>query len=160
MTNGVESNRPNTIGSPACADGNSGSYHLDESIDKLVLNASNKGTIVPGSAVKFDATVWCQSGTDRVDLFYATDAANPSWSPLVTGLACTGAGAKTFSTTFNVGANAGAHAVRAQIRYGGLVTTCTAGGYNERDDMVFTVAAPLAQTASSPKTLGRVGLAR
>jgi len=159
IAGGTEANRPNTLGG-TCADGNAGAYHNDESVDKLVLNASNRSTIVPGSAVKLDATVWCQSATDRVDLFYATDAANPSWTPLVTGLACTGSGAKVFSTNFNVGANAGAHAVRAQIRYGGLANTCASGSYNDRDDLVFTVAAPFAQTASSPKTLGRVGLTR
>jgi trimeric autotransporter adhesin len=159
IANGFESNRPNTLGG-TCADGNSGAFHLDESIDKLVLTSSNRSTIVPGAAVKLDVTVWCQSATDRVDLFYTTDAANPSWSPLTTGLACTGSGPKQFSTTFNVGANAGAHAVRAQLRYGGLPNSCATGSYNDRDDLVFTVAAPFAQTASGPTTLGRAGLGR
>jgi len=144
---GYETNAPNTL-NDSCLDGNSGAYHVDESIDKMVLKSVDRSTLVPGTSVKLDVTVWCQSATDRVDLYYTTNAASPSWSPLATNQACTGSGSKVFSKTFNVGSTAGAHAIRAQIRYGGLLNTCSAGSYNERDDLVFTVAAPLAQTAS------------
>jgi leucyl aminopeptidase len=30
-------------------------------------------------------------------------------------------------------------AIRAQFRYTGTASTCTAGAYNDRDDLVFTV---------------------
>jgi hypothetical protein len=148
---GYETNAPNTI-NDSCLDGNSGLFHVDESIDKLVLRTLDRSIIAPGSSVKLDVTAWCQSSTDRVDLFYTTNAASPSWSPLATNLACTGSGQRVFSRTFNVGGTAGAHAIRAQIRYGGLLNTCSAGNYNERDDLVFTVAAPLAQAPVSGST--------
>jgi hypothetical protein len=153
---GFEQNASNTLGN-TCVDGNSGVYRADESVEKLVLTSSDRSTIVPGSAVKLDVSVWCQGTKDRVDLFYTTDASNPTWSPLVTGLACTASGAKTFSHTFNVGSTAGNHAIRAQIRYGGLLNTCSAGSYNDRDDMVFAVSAPIAKagTGSTQKTQGR-----
>jgi hypothetical protein len=157
---GFEKNMPNTI-NDSCLDGNSGIFHVDESIDKLVVRSVDRSTIAPGTALKLDVTVWCQSATDKVDLYYTTNAASPSWSPLATGLACTGSGAKVFTHNFNAGSTAGAHAIRAQIRYGGLVGTCIAGNYNERDDMVFTVVAPLAQADSpSPAVQGRSVLKR
>jgi len=141
---GYETNAPNTLNG-TCLDGNSGTYHVDESIDKMVLKTLDRSTIVPGKQVQLDVSAWCQSATDRVDLYYTTNAASPSWSPLATNLACTGPGAKVFTRTFTVGSTAGAHAIRAQIRYGGLLNTCSAGSYNERDDLVFTVATPVAQ---------------
>jgi hypothetical protein len=160
MSGGFEANASNTIGG-TCADGNSGTYHADESIDKIVVKSLDKSIIAPGTPVKLDVTVWCQSATDRVDLYYTTDAASPTWAPLTTSLPCTGAGAKTFSQTFNAGATGGLHAVRAQIRYGGLLTTCTSGNYNERDDLAFTVTAPLAQVApKAPALQGRSVLGR
>ncbi|WP_224245000.1 endopeptidase [Hyalangium gracile] len=157
MYGGVESNRPNTLGG-TCADGNAGTFHVDESIDKLVLKSVDRSTIMPGTALKLDVSVWCQSGTDRVDLYYTTNAASPSWTPLVTGLACTGSGPKVFSQNFNAGSTPGTHAVRAQIRYGGVVNTCAGGSYNERDDLAFTVVSPLAQTIAPGSTTQGRGL--
>ena len=145
---GFETNAPNTLGG-TCLDGNTGVYHSDESIDKLVLKTADRGTIVPGKQVQLDVTAWCQSSTDRVDLYYTTNAASPSWSVLATNLACTGSGPKVFSKSFTVGSPTGNHAIRAQIRYGGVLNTCSSGGYNERDDLVFTVASPQTQTAAS-----------
>jgi hypothetical protein len=144
MSGGFEQNNPNTI-NRSCADGNSGVYRSAESIEKLLLTTPDKGLIVPGKPVKLDVTVYCVNSTDKVDLYYTTNASNPSWTPLATSLACSStAGLKVFSHNFTVGAAAGQHAVRAQVRYGGLASTCTAGSYNERDDMIFTVVEPLA----------------
>ncbi len=142
MAGGFEQNNPNTI-NRSCADGNAGTFNRDESINRLQLSTPDKGLIVPGKSVKLDVSVYCINGTDKVDLFYTTNASNPSWQPLATGLACS-AGNKMFSHTFTVGASAGQHAVRAQLRYGGTASVCAAGSYNERDDMVFTVAEPIA----------------
>ena len=46
--------------------------------------------------------------------------------------------------------------VRAQIRYGGLASTCTAGLYNDRDDLAFTVQGP-SLTQLAPKTSATQG---
>ncbi|WP_422723963.1 endopeptidase [Hyalangium rubrum] len=141
---GYEMNTPNTL-NDSCADGNSGRYHVDESIDKLLLATPDKGLIVPGKQVKLDVTVWCVNSTDKLDLYYTTNAATPSWSPLATSIACPGAGAKTISHTFTVGSTPGTHAIRAQLRYAGAPGICSTGNYNERDDLAFTVASPIAQ---------------
>ncbi len=141
MTSGVESNSPNTV-QDSCADGNLGTYHVDESIDRMSVRTVDQGLITPGKQLTVDVTVWCYDATDRVDLYYATNAAAPAWATLTTNLACTARGARTFSHSFTAGAVTGQHAVRAQLRYGGTVGTCTAGSYNDRDDLVFTVVAP------------------
>ena len=84
------------------------------------------------------ATVWCWGTSDRFDLYYTTNAATPSWTALTTNQACTGGGvARTFTHTFNLGATAGTHAIRASFRYGGSAGACTSGSYNDRDDLVF-----------------------
>jgi hypothetical protein len=154
MSGGYETNSPNTL-LDSCADGNAGVFHADESIDKMLLATPDKSLIVPGAQVKLDVSVWCRSSTDKVDLYYTTNAASPSWSLLSTQ-SCTGSGAKTISQTFTVGSATGDHAIRAQIRYGGLAGTCVAGGYNERDDLVFNVAAPVTRSAPAGlKTQGR-----
>jgi hypothetical protein len=144
MSGGFEMNNPNTL-NRSCADGNSGSYKRDESIDKLRLTTADKGLIVPGKSVKLEVTAYCVNSTDKVDLYYTTNASSPSWTPLATSLPCSTASFKVFSHTFTVGASAGMHAVRAQLRYGGIASTCTPGSYNERDDLAFAVAEPVAQ---------------
>jgi hypothetical protein len=84
--------------------------------------------------------------TDKVDLYYTTNASSPSWTALATSLACSATGGtKVFTQTFTAGAAAGVHAVRAQLRFGGIAGTCTPGNYNERDDLAFSVADQVAQ---------------
>jgi hypothetical protein len=143
MSGGFEMNNPNTI-NRSCADGNAGAFGRDESINKLRLTTADKGLIVPGKSVKLEVTAYCVNATDKVDLYYTANAASPSWTPLALSLPCSLASTKVFSHTFTVGASAGMHAVRAQIRYGGIASTCTAGAYNERDDLAFAVAEPVA----------------
>ncbi len=46
----------------------------------------------------------------------------------------------------------GNHAIRAQFRYGGTASSCTSGSYNDRDDMVFNVAAAVASSPSGKKS--------
>ncbi len=143
---GFEANYSNTLSTSAtCNDGNSGVYRADESIDKLKLSTADRGLIVPGKEVRLDVTAYCRSSTDKLDLYYTTDANAPAWTALVTSMPCAGSGLRTFTHMFTVGDNAGAHALRAQLRYGGLPSTCSSGSYNDRDDLVFTVAAPFAQ---------------
>ncbi|MBN1207687.1 MAG: endopeptidase [Myxococcaceae bacterium] len=153
MTSGNETNRPNSLGA-TCADGNSGSYHLDESIDRMVIKTVDQGNLAPGKQVTVDITAWCYSSTDKLDLYYTTNVTTPSWSTLATTLSCPSTrGVYTFSHTFTLNATAtGQQAVRAQLRYGGSAGTCTSGSYNDRDDLVFTVSSSIAQ-ASTERTL-------
>lgn len=155
MTSGNETNRPNTLGA-TCVDGNSGTYHTDESVDRMVITTVDQGNFTPGKSVKLDVTVWCYDTTDRLDLYYTTNVTTPSWTALATNLACTASGTKTFSQTFTLSSAAtGQQAVRAQFRYGGTAGTCTSGSYNDRDDLVFTVSTSLAQTKPGMTTIGQ-----
>ncbi|MCP3964482.1 MAG: exo-alpha-sialidase, partial [bacterium] len=74
-----EPNQPNTL--DACNDGTSGTYHSDESNDRIVVSTLDSGNFTEGDTVQIDATVWAWSTftADTLDLYYAADATNPSW---------------------------------------------------------------------------------
>jgi subtilase family serine protease len=139
MTGGNEPNRPNTINS-GCVDGNSGTFHSDESNDRLVVTSTSGGALTAGKTATITATVWAWSGytSDSLDLYYAANANSPSWVFIKT-IKPTKAGAQALSTTFTLPTGA-LQAVRAQFRYTGTAGTCTAGAYNDRDDLVFAVS--------------------
>ncbi len=74
MTSGNETNRPNTIAS-SCADGNSGTYHVDESIDRLKVATNDSTAFASGKAVTITFTVYCYSSADKLDVYYTATAA-------------------------------------------------------------------------------------
>ncbi|MFP2906857.1 endopeptidase, partial [Pyxidicoccus sp. 3LFB2] len=152
MSGGAESNQPNTI-NDSCADGVSGTYHSDESIDRVVIKTVDNGPFAVGKQVTVEVTAWCWGTTDQFDLYYTTNAGTPAWTALTTNQACTSGGAaRVFTHTFTLGATAGTHAIRAQFRYGGTASACTVGGYNDRDDVVFGVGATVAAGPSGKKS--------
>src|SRR4029453_3623034 len=63
-----------------------------------------------------------------------------TWTFLTT-LTPTVVGAQTLSATYTLPSGA-LQAVRAQFRFGDGGSTCAAGGFNDRDDLVFAVTAP------------------
>ncbi len=141
-TVGPESNAPNTLDS--CADGNSGSYHSDESADAITVTAVDGTDIVAGSSIRIDVVVWAwNTGTsDKLDVYYADDADSPVWQPVQTNIAAPGGGAQTISVTATVPTTGGAlHAVRARFRYNGSAAPCGTGGYDDHDDLFFAVGA-------------------
>ncbi len=89
--------------------------------------------------MRIDATVWAYSSftSDKLDLYYAANASSPTWTFLTT-LTPAAAGAQTLSATYTLPTGT-LQAVRAQFRYAGSAGTCTTGGYNDRDDLVFAV---------------------
>ena len=135
---GPEPNQPNTI-NDACADGTSGTFHVDESNDRVRVFTTDGTSFAPGKTVRIEATVWAWTtpAQDSADFFYAADATNPAWT-LVGTVKPTAAGAQTLSTTYTLPAGA-LQAVRVQYRYQGSATACATGGYNDRDDLVFAV---------------------
>ena len=137
MSGGNEPNHPNTIAS-SCADGNSGTFHSDESNDRIVVTSSS-GNLTHGQTITVSATIWAWSGytSDHLDLYYAANAASPSWVFIGT-LNPTKAGAQTLSATYTLPTGS-LQAVRAQFRYLGSASSCTSGSYNDHDDLVFTV---------------------
>jgi extracellular elastinolytic metalloproteinase len=135
---GPESNAPNTLNN-SCADGTSGTFHGDESNDRTVVATTDGTNFAPGKTVRIDATVWAWTtpSADRLDLYYAADAANPTWVFLTT-LTPTASGAQTLSATYTLPTGA-LQAVRARFRYQGSAAPCGSGGYDDHDDLVFTV---------------------
>ncbi len=137
ISGGAEPNQPNTINN-SCADGTSGTFHSDESNDRIVIS-STSGALTHGTTATVTATVWAYAGfsSDALDLYYAANANSPSWVFIKT-IVPTKAGSQTLSTTFTLPTGA-LQAVRAQFRYQGRASSCTTGSYNDHDDLIFAV---------------------
>jgi len=135
MSGGVESNQPNTINA-TCADGSSGTFHSDESLDRLRISTTDGSPLAAGKQVKIDAVVWVFNSSDFLDVYFAPDATAPVWS-LVATVPTTGSQVLTvLSTPFTLPA-ATLPAIRANFRFGGSAGTCTTSGFDDRDDLVF-----------------------
>ena len=134
---GPEPNQPNTL--DTCTDGTSGSYHSDESNDRIVVSTLDGTDMTVGATVRVDATVWAWTTptSDTLDLYYAADATNPTWV-LIGSLSPSTAGAQTLSTTYTL-PNGALQAVRANFRYQGSQSSCSGGNYDDADDLVFPV---------------------
>ena len=138
LSGGSEPNQPNTINN-SCADGTSGTFHSDESNDRLAIASTSGGALTHGTTATVTATVWAWSGftSDALDLYYAANANSPSWVFIKT-IVPTKAGAQTLSTTFTLPTGT-LQAIRAQFRYQGRASSCTTGSYNDHDDLIFAV---------------------
>jgi hypothetical protein len=138
---GPEPNQPNTI-NDSCADGTSGTFHSDESNDRILVATTDGTGFAPGKTVRITATVWAWTtpSADHLDLYYAADASNPSWTHITT-LAPAVAGAQTLSASYMLPSGA-LQAVRARFRYQGSVSPCATGAYDDQDDLVFAVDSP------------------
>jgi hypothetical protein len=138
---GPEPNQPNTI-NDSCADGTSGTFHADESNDRIRVSTLDGTNFAPGKSVRIEATVWAWTtpSQDRLDLYFTGNASSPSWTFLTT-LTPTVAGAQTLSATYTL-PSGGMQAVRARFRYQGSATPCGTGSFNDHDDLVFAVNAP------------------
>ncbi|HEY1400949.1 MAG TPA: hypothetical protein VF953_05125 [Terriglobales bacterium] len=138
MSGGVEVNHPNTINS-TCVDGNSGTFHSDESNDRIVVASTNGGSLTHGNTATVSATIWAWTtpSSDHLDLYFAANANSPSWV-LIGTITPTVAGAQTISRTFTLPTGS-LQAVRAQFRYLGSASSCTAGSFNDHDDLIFAV---------------------
>jgi hypothetical protein len=132
---GPEPNAPNALG--GCADGGSGTFHVDESLDRLKVSSLDGGPLTGGRSARIEATVWAYSSytSDKLDLYVSPSASSPSWT-LLTTLTPTRAGSQVLSTTA-VLPNAPRPAIRGVFRYGGAASTCGTGSYDDRDDLVF-----------------------
>jgi hypothetical protein len=140
-TLGPEPNQPNTLAS-SCADGTSGTFHSDESVDALKVATTDGSPFAPGKAVTVTAKVWAYSSfsSDHLDLYYAADATSPTWT-LIGTLTPAGAGAQNLSANYTLPSGGSLQAVRANFRYGGAASPCSTGSYDDHDDLVFAVGA-------------------
>jgi len=148
MTDGVETNRPNNLNS--CTDGNSGTYHEDESIDKIIVTrvTGGDGDLTEGDEVTITATVWCWStgSSSFIDFYYASDASNPEWTQIGDRKPCPGGGQQTMTASV-VLPQGSLQAVRANFMYGSGdpgENRCTSGSWDDTDDLVISVKPNLA----------------
>jgi subtilase family serine protease len=138
LSGGTEPNQPNTINN-SCADGTGGTFHSDESNDRIVVTSTSGGPLTHATTATVTATVWAWSGytSDSLDLYYTANANSPSWAFIKT-IKPTKAGAQNLSATFTLPTGS-LQAVRAQFRYLGKASSCTTGSYNDHDDLIFAV---------------------
>jgi alpha-tubulin suppressor-like RCC1 family protein len=143
---GPEPHAPNLLGEP-CLDGAWGTYHVDESVDRIRLYTTDGTGLSAGKQVTVEVTLWAYSIGNRVDLYFAEDATHPSWTPITT-LTPPGGGPRTLTATYTLPpSSTGMQAVRASLRFTGGITSCTGDGYNDRDDLAFTVSADTTDAA-------------
>lgn len=135
---GPEPNQPNTINN-SCADGTSGTFHTDESNDRLKVSTTDGSSFAPGKTVRIEATVWAWTTptSDKLDLYYAANANSPSWI-FITTLTPPAGGAQVLSATYTLPAGS-LQAVRANFRYQGSASPCSTGAYDDHDDLIFAV---------------------
>ena len=154
LSGGAEPNQPNTINN-SCADGTSGTFHSDESNDRLVIATTDGSAMAPGKTVTVSATVWAYSSftSDHLDLYYAANASSPTWV-LIATITPAAAGAQTLSANYTLPSGS-LQAVRANFRYTGSASSCTSGSYNDHDDLIFAVGAgtPGFTVSASPSSL-------
>ena len=138
LAGGTEPNQPNTINN-SCADGTVGTFHSDESNDRLMVQTTNGTPLAPGKTVKVSATVWAYSSftLDHLDLYYAANANSPSWV-LIGTFTPAGSGAQNISATYTLPIG-NLQAVRANFRYNGSASACSGGGFDDHDDLIFAV---------------------
>lgn len=124
MTGGNELNAPNTIDN--CQDGNSGNYHSDESIDKIVVRSgdvSGNGageSMRAGQKATIIATVfaWGTGTSDTADFYYSTNS-SPTWT-LIGTKKPSGGGVTEIKIDYQL-PEASIHRVRVNFRYNGSV---------------------------------------
>jgi subtilisin family serine protease len=137
---GPESNQPNTLGS-TCADGSQGTFHADESIDRIRVYSTSGDPFEPGITVKVEIALWAFSYvSDVVDVYSATNLTSPNWT-YVASVTPSAGGLQTLSTTYVLPAGP-VQAVRARLRYRGVQAPCGSGPYDDQDDLVFAVGGP------------------
>jgi hypothetical protein len=140
ITGGAEPNQPNTIN--ACTDGTSGTYHTDESLDRIIITDLNHTRFTAGDTIQVNFTVWCYGTTDNINWVYTNNSVTPVFRALTSTTCPSGGSAQTFSRSFVLDDLAGNHTVRGVYQYGGTAaTTCGAGGYDDNDDVTLLVRA-------------------
>ncbi|MCC7382139.1 MAG: S8 family serine peptidase [Deltaproteobacteria bacterium] len=138
---GPEHRAPNTLRG-SCADGIAGSYHADESIDRIAVSSLDGAPLTEGATAQIAVTVWAYATYtgDFLDLYATADTSSPSWT-LIATLQPAGAGVQTLVASYTL-PQGSLQAIRASFRYQGTASPCTAGPYDDHDDLVFSVDPP------------------
>lgn len=136
---GPELHQPNTVGG-SCADGTSGTYGSNASLERLTVYRSDGTALATGKEVTVEASVQASTSftQEALDLYAAPDASNPAWTFIAT-LSPTTSGLQTLSTTYLLPAG-GLQILRGVYRVGaGNGTACVPGTLNDHDDLVIAV---------------------
>jgi hypothetical protein len=144
ITNGAEPHQPNTIAN-SCPDGDFGAYHVNASNDRLRVSTLDGTHLATGKTVRIEAFVWGVNANNHLDLYYAANAASPSWTFITTIDGASSGGPQTMSATYTLPAGS-VQAVRARFRAGGSAAPCnmnSSGGLDDHDDLVFAVDPPV-----------------
>ena len=135
--------RASNAGGTTYGDGGSGTFHSDESNDRLKIYTNDGTALAPGKSVTIEATVWAYSSfaSDWLEIYHAPDATAPVWTAVGSSVNPPAAGQQVMTRTFTLPAGAN-QAVRARFRFGttGPNVACGAGNYNDHDDLIFPVA--------------------
>ncbi|WP_147443465.1 RCC1 domain-containing protein [Corallococcus sicarius] len=140
---------PNTLGG-TCLDGEQGSFSEGEWVRRVRIFTEDQTALTQGRPASIEVTVempWSPQG-NLLDLYATTSVTNPSWT-WITTLTPTAERSQTLKATYTVPVGSGVQAVRAALRRGGTASPCTSGGYDDRDDLVFTLAAPYVSGAKA-----------
>src|SRR6185369_6783576 len=141
MSGGAEPNQPNTI-NDSCSDGSAGTFHVDESIDRIKVSTTDGSTVAPGKLVNFEVTYWARfTDSDFLDLYYLPDTSSSNWIYMTT-LQPQATGLQVVTAIRFLGGNGNLQAVRARLRFQGSNALCGAGNLNDHDDLVFAAPAP------------------
>jgi hypothetical protein len=140
ISNGAELHTPNTVAA-SCVDGTAGSYHSDESIDRLRISTIDGTSLAAGKMVRADATVYAFNTSDALDIFFAPDVTAPVWTLMGTVPSNVSSALTVLSVSF-VMPSATQPAIRANWRYFGSAIACTTGVYDDHDDLAFAVVPP------------------
>ncbi len=133
----AEPHAPNTI--DGCRDGDAGTYHVDESIERVIVTSANGGLLTEATEALIEASVWVYSKeVDFADFYYAADATSPNWHFIKTVQPTITESLDTVSVNYTlpVGQN---QAVRVVFRFGGEMGSCPIGSFDDVDDLVFAV---------------------
>ncbi|MFH1545560.1 MAG: hypothetical protein ABIE23_05775 [archaeon] len=145
-----EPNEPNTIDD--CRDwGNSALGQVPENLTNAFIEHIKVWVgdydINPGETFNYEVKADCNSTSDKVYVFYTSNASSPSWSEKK-GVNCPGTGFQYITGSFALSGNAGYHAVRAVIakEAQGTWDTASCPGLtngnavdSDVDDLVFNV---------------------
>ena len=150
-----QGNSPNTLDS--CTDGNTGSYHGDESLDSIKVSSTVGRVLTAGDVAEIEATVYSYDPhADFLDLYYTTNPSDPTWTLIGTANP-SGRGQQTIKMRYTLPV-AEQQAVRGVFRYQGSASItapfqCPSSGYDDIDDIFFQVSStsPTSQpTTTSP----------
>lgn len=148
---GPEANAPNTLGA-TCVDGTLGEYHVEPSVDAVMVRTADLSPLTAGQTARVEVTVHASASwaEERIDLFTSANpaAATPAWT--YRGFVQPSReGAQVLTASIPV--TAGTQAVRAHLLRGTLDVLPVACGItddpadpddttvvDDHDDLVFT----------------------